>query len=148
MSSDRAEEVSMIDRLASGAMPRWLIYVMIPGFVGPVLILVFIFASELAHDEARCPYVHNSTKSLSDQVSVREDRRSCLPGIEERRFSVIRGANEVVLGRRRFARGAFAPDRYQWRAELTSQGEVRVTADNAGHAQGVFREGTAEERAR
>jgi hypothetical protein len=78
---------------------------------------------------------------------VREDARHCLPGIEERRFTAVRGTNERVLGRRRFASTAFAPDHYSWRAELSPQGEVRVTVDNEGHAQGVFREGTLEERA-
>src|SRR3954464_12274190 len=131
-----------------GPMPRWLLYVLIPGFAGPVLILAFIFISELAHDESRCPYARTSMKALNSAVSVREDMRTCLPGVQERRFTAVRGAEEHVLGRRRFASTAFAPDRYQWRAELTPQGEVRVTVDNAGHGEAVFREGTAEERAR
>lgn len=138
---------SLIERL-SGPIPRWMFYVLIPGFAGPVLILGFIFASELAHDEARCPYTYTATKALSATVSVREDARSCVPGMEEHRFTAVRGAREHVLGRRRFASTAFAPDRYQWRAALTPQGELRVTVDNAGHAQAVFREGTAEEHAR
>jgi hypothetical protein len=142
-----SEHASILDRL-NGPIPRWLIYVLIPGFVGPVLILAFIFLSELAHDEKRCPYTYTSTQPLNSQISVREDARSCLPGLEERRFTVVRGAVEHALGRRRFAGSAFAPDHYRWRAELTPQGDVRVTVDNAGHAQAVFREGTAEERAR
>lgn len=141
------DHASLIDRL-NGPMPRWLFYVLIPGFVGPVLILGFIFVSELAHDEKRCPYTYTSTQALNSQISVREDARSCLPGLEERRFTAVRGAVEHVLGRRRFARSAFEPGRYQWRAQLTAQGEVSVTVDNAGHAQAMFREGTAEERAR
>jgi hypothetical protein len=144
---DPAVRESLIDRL-SGPIPRWMFYVLIPGFAGPLLILGFIFASELAHDEARCPYTYTSTKALNGAVSVREDARTCLPGMQEHRFTVVRGAREHVLGRRRFASTAFARDRYQWRAELSPQGEVRVTVDNAGHAQAVFREGTAEERAR
>lgn len=146
MTADPAR-ASLVDRL-SGPMPRWLVYVLIPGVAGPVLILAFIFISELAHDEARCPYAHTSTKPLNPQVSVREDARSCLPGIEERRFTAVRGADEHVLGRRRFARTAFAPGHYHWRAELSPQGELRVTVDNEGHAQAVFREGTATEHAR
>jgi hypothetical protein len=138
---------SLVDRL-SGPLPRWLVYVLVPGVAGPVLILAFIFISELAHDEARCPYTHASVKPLTAEVSVREDARSCLPGVEERRFTVVRGAGEHILGRRRFARTAFAPDRYHWRAELIPQGEVRVTIDNEGHPQAVFREGTADEHAR
>jgi hypothetical protein len=142
-----SEPASLIDRL-NGPMPRWLLYVLIPGFIGPVLILGFIFVSELAHDEDRCPYTYTSTQALNSEISVREDARKCLPGTEERRFTAVRGAVEHVLGRRRFAPAAFAPGQYQWRAELSPQGEVRVTVDNAGHAQAVFREGTPEERAR
>jgi hypothetical protein len=138
---------SLLERI-HGPIPRWLVWVLIPGVAGPVLILAFIFVSELAHDEARCPYTHTSTKPLNSEVSVREDARSCLPGVQERRFTAVRGAQEHVLGRRRFASTAFAPDHYQWRAELSPQGEVRVTVDNAGHAQAVFREGTPDERAR
>jgi hypothetical protein len=138
---------SVLERL-HGPIPRWLIWVLIPGVAGPVLILAFIFVSELAHDEARCPYIHTSTKALNSEVSVREDERTCLPGVQERRFTAVRGAQEHVLGRRRFSSTAFAPDHYQWRAELSQQGEVRVTVDNAGHSQAVFREGTADERAR
>jgi hypothetical protein len=137
---------SLLHRL-HGPLPRWLLYVLIPGFAGPVLILGFIFVSEFAHDEARCPYTQASIKALNAEISVREDARSCLPGIEEHRFTAVRGRDERVLGRRRFSSTAFARDHYSWRAELSPQGEVRVTVDNEGHTQGVFREGTPEERA-
>lgn len=152
MTAEHAEsaepvEESLLDRM-SRPMPRWLRYVLIPGFVGPVLILGFIIVSELAHDPTRCPYTYTSTQPLNSEISVREDARSCLPGIEERRFTAVRGSEEHLLGRRRFARTAFAPGHYQWRAELSAQGEVRVTVENEGHAQAVFREGTPEERAR
>jgi hypothetical protein len=139
-------EQSIFDRL-TGPIPRWLFYVLIPGFLGPILILSFIFVSEIAHDPERCPYSRATTRPLSDAITIREDARSCLPGIEERRFTAVRGDSEVVLGRRRFARSAFEPGRYRWRAELSQRGEVSVTVDNEGHARAVFREGTPEERA-
>jgi len=148
MAADQAQssEPSILDRLL-GPMPRWLVYLLVPGFLSPVLILGFIFVSELAHDEARCPYARQSEQRVSDGIRVREDGRICLPGIEERRFTVMRAKEEHVLGRRRFSSGSFEPERYRWRAELSDKGEVRVTVDNDGHAQAVFREGTADERA-
>jgi hypothetical protein len=140
-------EESLAERL-SRPMPRWVKFLILPGAVAPVLILGFIFVSELAHDEARCPFSRQSDQRLSAGVSVREDARSCLPGIEERRYSALRAGSERVLGRRRFAREAFEPSRYRWRAELSEQGEVRVTVDNDGHTRAVFREGTAADETR
>jgi hypothetical protein len=128
-------------------LPRWAIYVLVPGLIGPVLILVFIFVNELAHDDKRCPYVHGQTRRLSDAVSVREDSRKCLWDIEEHRFSVLRGAQEHSLGRRRFRAQAFAPDGYRWDAKLSPQDEVQVSVHNPGHSDAAFREGTPAERA-
>jgi hypothetical protein len=140
-------EESLAERL-SRPLPRWAKYLILPGAVAPVLILGFIFVSEIAHDEARCPFSKHSDQQLSVGVRVREDARSCLPGIEERRYSALRDGSERVLGRRRFSRDAFDPSRYRWRAELSTQGEVRVTVDNDGHTQAVFREGTAADETR
>jgi len=138
---------SIIDRL-SGPLPRWLVYVLVPGFLGPVLILGFIFVSELAHDQDRCPYVRQSEQALSEAIMVREESRSCLPGLVERRFSVVRNGSERVLGRRRFSAAAFAPGHYRWRAELSAQGEVRIAVDNDGHEPAQFREGTVADETR
>src|SRR5688500_14706695 len=105
-------EESLVDVL-SRPIPRWMKFLILPGVVAPVLILGFIFVSEIAHDEARCPYARQSDQQLAAGVSVREDARSCLPGVEERRFSAVRGNAERVLGRRRFSSGAFEPNRYR-----------------------------------
>lgn len=127
-------------------LPRWAIYLLIPGLIGPVLILVFIFITETAHDEARCAYVKGATQELAGGVTVREDVRSCLPGVEERRYTALRAGSENVLGRRRFRASAFAPGAYSWKANISEQGEVRVDVRNEGHADAVFREGTPAER--
>jgi hypothetical protein len=113
-----------------------------------VFILGFIFVSQLAYDEDRCPYVRAELRQLSVAVAVREDRRSCLWNSEERRFTVVRGAQERTLGRRRFQRRDFRAGSYRWQAELSPQGEVRVEVHVPGHADAAFREGSAEERAR
>jgi hypothetical protein len=133
---------------AKAFLPRWAVYALIPGFAGPVLILGFIFVSQLAYDDARCPYVHTETRQLTPNVAVREERRSCLWNSEERRFSVVRGDRQSTLGRRRFRSAAFDGPDYHWQAELSTEGEVRVVVHNPGHVDAAFREGTAAERQR
>lgn len=128
--------------------PRWAVYVLVPGLLLPVLILGFIFFSELAHDESRCPYEVVVQKPLPSGLSVREDRRRCLPLVEERRYTAIREAGEVVLGRRRFAPEAFDKGEYGWSAELGDDGQIRVFVHNPGHTDATFREGTPDERVR
>jgi hypothetical protein len=128
-------------------LPHWLRYLLIPGFVAPLLILGFIFVTELAHDEKRCPYQRAEQRQFADGVVVREDRRSCLWDVEERRFTVVRGEEERTLGRRRFRAAAFAPGSYRWTAEERSPEEVQVEVHNAGHDDATFREGTKAERA-
>jgi hypothetical protein len=126
-------------------MPRWVFLLAIPGFLGPMLILAFIFKSELAHDEARCPYSEVSAQTLPGNVVVREERRSCVPDIEERRYSTVRTDAANVLGRRRLPKDAFEGPKYTWKAGLNEKGEVRVVVDCPGHPEAVFREGKPEE---
>lgn len=127
-------------------LPRWVRYLAIPGLVCPLLILVFIFVTELAHNETRCPYNAGETRALNPQVAVREDSRNCLWDVEDHRFTVIRGSDEHVLGRRRFRKQAFASGNYSWSAELDAKDQVHVRVQNEGHADAQFREGTAQER--
>ena len=101
--------------------------------------------TEVAHAPDDCPYREVETRRLSAQVSVREDRRRCLPSVEERRFSVIRNGSERILGRRRFDPDSFASARYRWQAEVSEADEAVVTVHNEGHGPILFREGTPEE---
>jgi hypothetical protein len=128
-------------------LPHWVRYLLIPGALGPLLILVFIFVNELAHNESRCPYVPGESRALHPQVSVREDSRNCLWDVEDHRYSVVRGSAEQVLGHRRFRKQAFATGNYSWSAELDAKDQVHVRVQNEGHADAQFREGTAQERA-
>jgi hypothetical protein len=126
-------------------LPRWAMWVAIPGLVGPLFILGFIFVSERAHEEARCPYARVSEQTAAPGIVVREERRSCMPGVEDRRYSAVRGDQVRVLGRRRFAPEAFAAPKYSWKASVSEKGEVQVVVENPGHGTGQFREGTREE---
>jgi hypothetical protein len=129
-------------------LPRWARYVILPGLIGPVLVLIFIFVTELAHNEKRCPYVTGETRELGAAVAVREDHRNCLGDVEDHRFSVIRAGREHVLGLRRFDAKAFATGRYRWEAKLSDQGEVQVSVHNHGHEDAAFREGTPADEVR
>jgi hypothetical protein len=128
-------------------LPKWARYLILPGLFGPLAILGFIFVTELAHDETRCPYVLGEPKVLAPEVSVREDQRNCLWDVQDHRYSVVRAGVEQVLGRRRFRAEAFAPDHYAWSAELDAKDQVHVLIKNDGHADAQFREGTTKERA-
>jgi len=128
-------------------LPRWARYVILPGLFGPLLILGFIFVTEVAHDETRCPYTRGETRALTPEVAVREDHRTCLWDVEDHRFSVVRGATERVLGRRRFRAEAFLPGNYNWSAKLDAKDQVHVHIKNEGHSDAQFREGTEQERA-
>jgi uncharacterized protein involved in tolerance to divalent cations len=128
-------------------LPRWALWLMLPGILAPLLVLVFIVTSESAHDSDRCPYRELTRKELAAGVSVVEEVRSCIGDIEEHRYTLLRGTRVHLLGERRFERAAFAPDRYRWKASISDQGEVQVVIQNAGHADLLLREGTPKERA-
>jgi hypothetical protein len=129
-------------------LPRWALWLMLPGIVAPLLILGFIVLTESAHDPERCPYRELSRRSLGTEVVVVEEVRSCVGRIEEHRYTLRRGSSSRLLGERRFDTAAFARDRYRWSAQITNQGEVQVRVHNEGHEDLWLREGTPEERAK
>lgn len=129
------------------AFPRWALWLVVPGAVGPLVILGFILWSESAHDVERCPYSERKRVELATGVTVVEDARRCLEEVEEHRFTLHRGSESRLLGRRRFAPDAFAAGRYRWHAEISKEGEVQLHVENDGHPPMLFREGTAEEHA-
>jgi hypothetical protein len=134
------------DPPASGfALPRWLLWLMLPGMLGPLFIFGFIVWSEARHDPARCPFHERARQSLAQGVSVVEEARNCVGKVEEHRYTLLRGAQSRLLGERRFDREDFAAGRYEWKAELGGGGQVHVVVHNAGHEDVLFREGTAAE---
>jgi hypothetical protein len=126
-------------------LPRWALWLMLPGIVAPLVIFGFIVLTESAHDDSRCPYRELTRRQLGAEIAVVEQVRSCVANVEERRYALQRGASSRVLGERRFERAAFAPARYSWSATISAQGEVQVVVRNQGHADLLLREGTAEE---
>jgi hypothetical protein len=127
-------------------MPRWMLYLVLPGAIGPLLIFLFIVLTERAHGTESCPFRELTRREVAPGVQVVEDARRCLDDVEERRYRVLRGGVERLLGSRRFEPSAFQGAGYRWQAELASTGEVTVQVRNPGHAPAAFREGTEEER--
>lgn len=129
-------------------LPKWALWLMLPGIVAPALIFGFILWTESAHDESRCPFRELSRTTLKDGADVIEEGRRCVSEVEERRFRLERAGGSRVLGERRFDSAAFASGKYRWAAVVTEEGEVQVTIHNQGHDDLLLREGTPEERAK
>ena len=129
-------------------LPKWVLWLMLPGIVTPALIFGFILWSESAHDPQRCPFRELSRTTLVDGADVIEEGRRCIGKIEERRFRLERAGQARILGERRFDADAFAAGHYSWNAVITKEGEVQVTVRNQGHDDLLLREGTAEEHAK
>lgn len=135
--------------MAEGSRPTWkkfLPLVALPAIAGPVFVLVFILRTESAHDESQCPYQEVTQRTLADGATIVEQRRSCLPQVEERRFLLRRETHQQVLGRRRFDPSAFAGPEYAWDAGVRESGEVHMFVQNPGHGGVSFREGRADEK--
>jgi hypothetical protein len=128
-------------------LPKWVLWLALPGAIAPIGIFAFILFTESAHDPARCPFRDHERRELAPNVFVVEEARRCLDDVEERRFHVERGGRRQLLGERRFAPSAFATGVYSWQAAI-EEGQARVRIEQTNHGVVVFREGTDEERAR
>lgn len=98
-----------------------------------LVIFGLILRSESAHDEQACPFAHKSEQRMGD-VTVREEARSCLPEVEERRWLAARaGEAPYELARKRLDKARFAPERFAWSLrEDDGQGLVlRIEIDGA-----------------
>jgi hypothetical protein len=129
-------------------LPRWVLWLMLPGIAAPVLVLGFILFTESAHDTDRCPFREVERRVLAPELAVVEQARNCIGNVEEHRYLLERGAETRLLGERRFDRADFAEDRYSWEATVSEEGEVQVVVRNRGRKDLLLREGTAEERAK
>jgi hypothetical protein len=142
-----AQPGSPDDSSAAAPLPRWALFLMLPGILAPVLGLVFIVVTQAAHDPDRCPFRELTRQAVAPGVEVLEQARRCLPGVEERRYVLRRGAGTQLLGERRLRAKAFTGG-YRWSASIAKASEVHVLVHNDGHRDLRFREGTPEEKAR
>lgn len=127
-------------------LPRWALWLMLPGIIAPLFIFAFILLTESAHDPSRCPFREVERRTIAPEVVVIEQARNCVGEVEEHRYTVARDGETRLLGERRFEAERFAEGRYRWKATITEQGEVQVLVHNAGQTDLLLREGTAEER--
>jgi hypothetical protein len=101
--------------------------------VSVLSVLFFIVRTERSHDENVCKFVVYSQRDLG-AVHVVEERRSCTPELEERRYLVQRqGVASYELARKRLPRGHFDSDRYKWtlREDDKQKLVVRIDVDGA-----------------
>ena len=83
-----------------------------------ILAFVFMVRSELAFDEATCPFVEREVRELAPGIRVREDERTCQEGVEEHRWVVLRaGEPEYPIGQRRLSAELY--EDYSWSAEMS-----------------------------
>jgi len=104
-----------------------------------IFAFVFMARSELAFDESTCPFVQRETREVADGVRVREDERTCQPGVEEHRWVVLReGEEERTVGQRRLSAELY--ESYSWTAELRNdQVRIEITDSSQDHPR-VFNE--------
>jgi hypothetical protein len=127
-------------------LPRWFLWIAIPGAIAPIVIFGFILLTESAHDEDKCPFRELSRRPGGPGGEVIEEGRRCIDDVEERRFVMLRSGERYVLGERRFAPDLFSPDVYSWEVKVSDEGETHVRVAQKGHGEVVFREGSERER--
>lgn len=141
------DELQLPEAIEKFRMPLWgKLLIALPAIGFPVVILLFILRNDYAHDERRCPYVTLTTERFNADTEIVEERRSCVDGVEDRRYSVRREDSTRVLGTRRLPPAAFDAPEYRWIADLRN-GQMHLKVTVKGHPVAEFREGTDEERA-
>jgi len=102
-------------------------------------IMLFMARSEVAFDEARCPFEQGELRLVREGVAVREDARTCQEGVEEHRWVLLReGRAPHEIARRRMDAQYFEGD-YGWSAS-DEDGNVELTIRSPGQEPRVFRE--------
>ena len=97
-----------------------------------VLIMYFVIQTELAHDDAVCPFEPVSSRALDDGTVIHEEMRRCQEDVEEHRWRMSRaGAEERELGRRRLPTHRFQERVYNWSADIGERG-THVHVENDG----------------
>jgi hypothetical protein len=114
----------LVRRLAMGLSALMVVLVL--------SVLFLIVRTERAHDESACKFAMYSRRDLG-ATQVIEERRSCLPNLEERRYLVQRaGAPRFELARRRLDSARFASDRYQWNLREDARQKIVLRIDVDG----------------
>lgn len=97
----------------------------------------FIVESELAFDEATCPYEEIEVREVAEGIRVREEERTCQPGVEEHRWVLLReGEDDLEFGQRRLQAELY--EEYSWSARVQDD-RVWLEILNPGQDVRIFR---------
>jgi hypothetical protein len=108
--------------------------------LGVLVVFALIVRTERAHDEERCKFAPLSRRTLGE-VEVVEERRSCLPELEERRYLVRRGVQAAYeLARKRLPSAHFTAERYAWKLREDKPGMLVIEIDVDGKLSSEFHE--------
>ena len=108
--------------------------------LGVLIVLALIIRTERAHDEERCKFAELSRRMLGE-VEVVEERRSCLPELEERRYLVRHGTQAPYeLARKRLPSAHFSTERYAWKLREDKPGFLVIELDVDGKLSSEFHE--------
>ena len=107
--------------------------------LGVLIVFALIVRTERAHDETLCKFAPLSRRTLGE-VEVIEERRSCLPELEERRYLVRRGAQAYELARKRLPSAHFSAERYAWKLREDKPGMLVIELDVDGKLSSEFHE--------
>jgi len=125
---------------------RWVgMVVAAPIVVVFVMIMYFVIQTELAHDDADCPFDRVETRALDDGTLVHEESRRCQDEVEEHRWLLDRGGEASELGRRRLPTDRYAAGEWSWSLERGDRG-VHVRVQNDGVEPGEYYERPSERR--
>ncbi len=104
-----------------------------------ILSFVFMARSELAFDEATCPFEERELRDVEAGIRVRDEARTCQPGVEEHRWVVLRdGQPDLAIGQRRLSAEMW--EGYSWTAVMRD-GHVRLEIHDRSQEQArVFNE--------
>lgn len=113
----------------------------LPGVLLFVLVAFFVARTELAHNDPECAFGFLVDQEVpGTKLQIIEERRSCMTDVEEHRWMLTRdGEAPRELGRRRLDARFYAPGKYSWHAEQTSDGVV-LTIEHEGVEGASFRE--------
>lgn len=106
--------------------------------VAMLTVLALIVRNERAHDEQVCKFAPLGERVLG-AATIREESRTCLPELEERRYLIERvGAKTFELARKRLPPAYYATDRYVWTAREDKAHKLVVRIDMGGKLMSEF----------
>ncbi|MGE0790964.1 MAG: hypothetical protein AB7S26_35160 [Sandaracinaceae bacterium] len=123
-------------------MATWKKAILVAFALAPIGVLAFsvilMGTTEVAFDEATCPYEEREVRDVADGIRVREDARRCMESVEEHRWVLLRDDESPAdLGIRRLDAAEYAD--YSWTAVLDGD-HVRLDIQNPNAGLRVFLE--------